>query len=117
MVKDFVTRTKEEYRDAKPYRYAVITDDATGTTQTVWTPSSGKALRIAAAIISADSACKIEFRWGTTTFCHLEFESRKTHPIYIPFDLKGDADQPLNVYVLADSGTVNVYITVIGEEE
>jgi len=114
---DFVTRTKEEARDAKDYKYVNFSDDGSGTVQAVWTPQSGKAVRIAFIIVSADSACKVEFRFGTETFTHLEFESRKTHPIFLPYDIKGPAGTPVNAYLLSDGGTTNVYITVTGEEE
>jgi len=114
---DFITRTKEIKRDAKDYRYVSFSDDGTGTTQAVWTPSPGKAVRTALIIVSADSACKVELRFGTDTFTHLEFESRKTHPIFLPYDVKGPADTPINAYLLSDAGTTTVYITIIGEEE
>lgn len=117
MVKDFVVRILEEQRDAKDYKYVTLSDDTTGTTQTIWTPQSGKAIRLAQVIISVDNPCKLELRWGTTTFTHLEFESRKSLPVELSYDIKGDADESLNVYLLSDSGTTNCYITVIGEEE
>ena len=117
MVQDFVTRTLEEYRDAKDYKYATFSDDTTGTTQTVWTPATGKAIRLASIIISVDNACKVELRWDTTTFTHLEFESRKALPIELAYDIKGGVNEKLNCYLLSDSGTTNIYVTAIGCEE
>jgi len=117
MVQDFIRRTLEEYRGAKDYRYVSFSDDATGTTQAVWTPASGKAVRLAFFIISVTGPCKLEFKWGTATFTHLEFETRRSVPIFLPYDVKGDPDQVLNAYLLADSGTVTAYITAVGEEE
>jgi len=117
MVQDFIRRTLEEYRDAKDYRYVSLSDDTSGTTQAVWTPASGKAVRLACLIISVDGACKLEFKWGTTTFTHLELEARKSMPLFLPYDIKGDVDVALNAYLLADSGTVTAYITAVGEEE
>jgi len=117
MVQDFIRRTKEEYRDAKDYKYVSFSDDTTGTTQAVWTPASGKAVRLAFFVISVTGACKLEFKWGTTTFTHLEFETRRSVPIFLPYDIKGGTDVTLNAYLLADTGTVTAYITAIGEEE
>jgi len=117
MTKDFVVRTKEEYRDAKSYKYVNFSDDTTGTTQALWTPASGKAVRVVQIIISVDNACKMELKFGTTTFCHLEFESRKALPLELTFDVKGGTGEALNAYLLSDTGTTNCYVTVIGEEE
>lgn len=117
VVKDFVRRTMEEYRDAKSWKYVSFSDSGSGTTQAVWTPSSGKKVRIAAVIISTTGACVVELQWGTTTFTHLEFNQRRSEPIYLPYDIMGDTDEVLNAYLKADSGTVTVYITVVGEEE
>jgi len=117
MVQDFIRRTLEEYRDAKDYRYVSFSDDTSGTTQAVWTPASGKAVRLACLIISVDGACQLEFKWGTTTITHLELEARKSMPLFLPYDIKGDVDVALNAYLLADSGTVNAYITAVGNEE
>ena len=117
MVQDFVRRTLEEYRDAKDYKYVSFSDSGSGTTQALWTPATGKAVRIASAIISVDNACKLELKWGTTTFTHLEFENRKTVPIQLAYDVKGSVNIALNAYLVSDSGTTNAYITVIGCEE
>ena len=117
MVRDFIRRTLEEYRDAKDYRFVSFSDDTSGTTQAVWAPAAGKAVRLACLIISVDGACKLEFKWGTTTFTHLELEARRSMPIFLPYDIKGDTDVTLNAYLLADSGTVNAYITAVGSEE
>jgi len=117
MVQDFVRRTLEEFRDAKDYKYISFSDDTSGTTQALWTPATGKAVRIASAIISVDNACKLELKWGTAVFTHLEFETRKTVPIQLAYDIKGAVNTTLNAYLLSDSGTTNVYITVIGCEE
>lgn len=117
MVQDFIRRTLEEYRGAKEYKYVTFSDDTTGSTQAVWTPASGKAVRLAAIIISVDNACKLELKWGTTTFTHLEFESRKAIPIELAYDIKGATNETLNAYLLSDTGTTNAYITAIGCEE
>ena len=117
MVQDFIRRTMEEYRDAKDYKFVSFSDDTSGTTQTVWTPASGKTVRLACLIISVDGACKLEFKWGTTTFTHLELEARRSMPLFLPYDIKGGVDVALNAYLLADSGTVNAYITAVGDEE
>jgi len=117
MVQDFIRRTLEEYRDAKDYKYVSFSDDTSGTTQAVWTPASGKAVRLACLIISVDGACKLEFKWGTATFTHLELEARRSMPLFLPYDIKGGVDVALNAYLLADSGTVNAYITAVGSEE
>jgi len=117
MVQDFIRRTQEEYRGAKDHRYVSFSDDTTGTTQAVWTPATGKTVRLAFFVISVTGACKLEFKWGTTTFTHLEFETRRSVPIFLPYDVKGGVDVALNAYLLADSGTVTAYITAVGEEE
>jgi len=116
-VQDFIQKTQEEYRDAKDYKYVTFSDDTTGTTQAVWTPASGKAVRLACLIVSVTGACQVEFKWDTTTFTHLEFNQRKAVPIHLPYDIKGETDEVLNCYLLADSGTVTIYVTTIGEEE
>jgi len=117
MVQDFIRRTQEEYGGAKDHRYVSFSDDTSGTTHAVWTPASGKTVRLAFFVISVTGACKLEFKWGTTTFTHLELEARRSMPLYLPYDVKGSVDQALNAYLLADSGTVNCYVTVVGEEE
>ena len=117
MVEDFVRRTFEEKRDAKTYKYASITVTDGDTTAAVWTPASGKSIRLSSAIISVTAASVVELRWESTTFCHLEFNDRKAVPLYLPFDLKGGKDKRLIVYFKPDSGSATCYITVQGEEE
>jgi len=106
-------------RDAKTYKYGSVTDDGTGTTATIWTPASGKAVRVSGAVVSATAACSVELRFGTTTFTRLEFNEKRAVPLYLPYDIKGSVDEPIVIYALTGSGVseVTVYVTVIGEEE
>lgn len=116
MVEDFVNRTLEERRDARTWKYKAITDDGTGTEETVWEPSTGKHVRMAAAIISVTGPGTVVILFGSRTVAVLEFEQRRTIPLYLPFDLQTGENEAVNVRFTSSSGTATCNITIIGEE-
>jgi len=114
--KDFVVRTKEEYRGSRDWKYVELSDTGSGASADLWTPASGKKLKISEMIISVTGGGKLVLTLGTRTLCRLEFDKRSTLPIELVFDIEGDVNEKLSGTWTADSAPADCYITVLGEE-
>jgi len=100
------------------FRYADITDNASGTEEVVWTPQSGKRIRIASITVSVSSSGVVEIKDNTDDkiIMTLTFEERKAIPFSPPFLFSLPRDHKLSVKFTADSGTAHCYVTVFGSE-
>jgi len=101
------------------YRYIKITDDTSGTEATLWTPASGKQIRIAAVLVSVTAAGIVELKDKTTgdTIATVVFEAIKSMPFSLGFQLLLPEDHALSAKFTVNTGTGDCYITVFGEEQ
>jgi len=101
------------------YHYTKITDDTSGTEKTLWTPASGKQIRIAAILVSVTAAGTVEFKDKTAgeTIAIVSFNEKKAVPITLGFALLMAENHALSAVFTVDSGTADCHITVFGEEQ
>jgi len=96
------------------HRYLAPTSLPAGGTATIWSPSSGKAVRIKRIQISTDSATRIELRWGTTPFESYFLPANSSVVInFVGTNQQGETDTPLNLY---SSSAATVTASVDGDE-
>ena len=101
------------------FRYKMIVDDSSGTEEVVWTPSSGKYLRIMALVVSVTTASRVEIKNGTTgeTIMVLEFETRHALPFSFGAEFTLPVDNVLSAKFTTDAGTGTCHITAFGQEK
>ena len=102
------------YMYENDYVYKVLPHN---TLVTVWTPAAGKHLRIVGGIVSVESAGNVELYENSNTILHLEFNERKAVPIPIVENLDLGTNVVLKAKYVADTGTPNGYLTVVGHEK
>lgn len=100
------------------YKYKKITDDSSGTEAAVWTPASGKAIRITAGSVSVTTAGLVELRDQTAgeTIQAMAFGEKKAIPFAIGFEFQLPQDHVLSAKFTTDTGTGDAHITIIGIE-
>jgi len=82
----------------------------TSTTETIWTPSAGKSIKLISFIVSSSGISDVALIFGTSTLCYMFFGEKRAVPLSIPFILDGGTDVALKAWT--SSGTVA--ITLIG---
>lgn len=97
------------------YRYAVLPHNAD---VLVWDTAAGAELHIAGGIISVENAGYVDISDHAigTIIARLHFNEKKAVPIPIVEDLVLAVGNVLRARYIADAGTPNGYITVIGHE-
>lgn len=100
------------------YYYKKITDDGTGTEETVWTPGSGKLIHIMAVLVSVSGAGLLEFKDGTLdkTIAVLEFNQKETLPFGPGMEFALLKDHVLKAKFTIDTTPGECHITVFGDE-
>jgi len=101
------------------YKYKKITDDTSGTEAVVWTPASGKSIRIISMIVSVTGAGLVELKDSTAgnTIAVLAFNEKRAVPFNTGFEFPLPADHVLSAKFTSDSGTNDAHITALGIEE
>jgi len=100
------------------YKYKKISDDTSGTEAVVWTPASGKSIRITAALISVTATGEVEIKDSTAgeTIAIVEFEAIKSVPLDVGFQLQLPKDHALSAKFTVGTGTGDCHITFFGLE-
>ena len=81
------------------YKYKKISDDTSGTEDTVWTPSNGKQIVLVSSIVSVDESGEVEIKDQTNgnTIAVLVFETKKSVPFAPGFQILLPKDHALSV--------------------
>jgi len=85
---------------------------ATGTTETLWQPATGSAVRLDALVTSMDGAGDVEIFFGTRLVTHLEFSEKKAVPMPINYPVCVGLNTALRVTATG----ANAYVSAIGFE-
>jgi len=85
---------------------------AAGSTETIWTPATGKTISLAGLIISADGIGSAEVLFDTTVKTHLEFGEKKAVPLPINYAVCVGLNKSLKVSAIG----AKVYVSAIGFE-
>jgi len=96
------------------HRYLPPTYLPAGGTATIWTPSSGKAIRVKRIQVSVDAATRIDLRWGTTTFESYFLPANGSIIVnLIGTNNQGEVNVPLTIF---SSSAATVTASVDGDE-
>jgi len=100
------------------HKYKKISDDTSGTEAVVWTPASGKSIRIISALISVTAAGEVEIKDSTAgeTIAIVEFEAIKAVPFDVGFQFQLPKDHALSAKFTVGTGTGDCHITFFGLE-
>lgn len=100
------------------YHYKKISDDASGTEEVVWTPASGKSIRVTSGLISVSAKGTVEIKDSTAgaTIAVFDFNEKKAIPFDIGFELVFPKNHALSVKFTVDTGTGDAQITFFGLE-
>ncbi len=85
---------------------------AAGSTETVWTPETGKAIQLAGLVISMDGTGSAEVFFDSTVKTHLEFADKKAVPLPINYAVCVGLNKSLKVSATG----AKAYVSAIGFE-
>ncbi len=85
---------------------------AAGSTETIWTPETGKAIQLAGLIISMDATGSAEVIFDSTVKTHLEFAEKKAVPLPINYAVCVGLNKSLRVSATG----AKAYVSAIGFE-
>jgi len=103
-----------ELHQVATVKYLAPTSLAAGGSATVWTPATGKAIRLKFLSISVDTATQITVTIGTTDIMALRFPDAGTILMnLVGSNVQGAADEALSV-TTSEAATVSA--TAIGDE-
>lgn len=100
------------------YHYKKISDDTSGTEAAVWTPASGKSIRVTSGLVSVSAKGIVEVKDSTAekTIAIFDFNEKKAIPFDIGFELVFPIDHVLSAKFTVDTGTGDAHITFFGLE-
>lgn len=100
------------------YHYETWDDATTGTTQTIWTPASGKSVHITHMCFSLDKAGTVEIydNASGTTIAIFEIGAKGSEHVTLGGDLVLAADNLLGVKLTSGGGTTVIHFTAFGHE-
>ena len=112
-MKDFVQNVQEFTARGQDWSYVTLTDSGSGAEATLVTGQTGYKIKLVGFVISVDGAGKLEIYLGGTLAMHLEFESRQSNIVYMPFPVLVTEGADVTAKFTADTPEANCYITTI----
>jgi len=102
------------------YQNAPLASKAANTAYDVWTPASGKRVRVLGYVLTADAACRIQLQYSGTPTLIAEHNLAGAGSVYFTLPNGGvvGAANDAKVQVIQQSGgAVGIGATVYGREE
>ena len=112
-MKDFVQNVQEFTARGQDYSFVSLTDSGGGASGTLVSGASGYKIKIVGFIISVNGAGVVEILIGGTKAIHLEFASRESNVVYLPFPILVSEGSDVTATFTADTTPADCYITTI----